>query len=132
MKFSQFVLICVFICLSFTAQLSAQTYLDGKQKADTELSQGNFSSAISSFQKLLVDYPQKLEAYNALGFAYYLNGEFDQAIQTFETALNKTPNDDSIQRNLIFFKANGSSRAAVTAFSQHGGDCFVGCRCFLH
>lgn len=91
----------------------AQSYTEEKQKADQALKGGDYAAAILAFQGLLKDYPDRLESYNGLGFAYYLNGEFDEAITTFETALGKNPNDDSAKRNLILA---GGRRALESSY----------------
>ena len=101
MKFQVFFIFVVLINLVLSGPVAAQTYAQDKARADTALAGRDYATAISAFQNLVADYPNKPEAYNALGFAYYLNGQFSQAISTFETALSKYPNDDSAKRNLI-------------------------------
>lgn len=94
----------------------AQSYEEDKQSADQALSNGELATAIAAFQNLIRDYPDRLESYNALGFAYYLDGQFDEAITTFETALQKDPSDDSAKRNLIL---SGGRRALESSY-RHG------------
>ena len=91
----------------------SQSYSEDKQKADSALAQKDYDRAIGLFQTLIRDYPDRLESYNALGFAYYLNGQFDEAITTFETALQKKPGDDSAKRNLIL---TGGRRALESSY----------------
>lgn len=91
----------------------AQTYAEDKQRADAAISAQDYERAIGLFQTMIKDYPERLESYNALGFAYYLNGQFDEAITTFETALQKNPSDDSAKRNLIL---TGGRRALESSY----------------
>ncbi len=91
----------------------AQSYEAQKAAADRALAERDFNSAISQFQSLIKAYPDRLESYNALGFAYYLHGQFDEAITTFETAIAKDPNDDSAKRNLIL---TGGRRALESSY----------------
>ena len=91
----------------------AQTYEADKAAADKALAQQDFQTAIAAFRKLVADYPDKVEAYNALGFALYLNSQFDEAIATFENALAIVPNDDAARRNLILA---GGRRALESSY----------------
>lgn len=91
----------------------AQTYNEDKARADKALASGDYAGAIAAFQKLVVNYPNQVEGFNALGFAFYLNGQFDDAIATFETALSKDATDDSAKRNLILA---GGRRALESSY----------------
>jgi tetratricopeptide (TPR) repeat protein len=104
---------CVLLLLLMSHPAWAQSYAEEKALADKALASGNYATAIASFQKLVADYPDQVEAFNALGFAYYLNGEFDDAIATFESALAKSPGDDSAKRNLILA---GGRRALESSY----------------
>lgn len=106
-------LIHLLVYLILVAPTFGQTYPEDKKRADAALAGGDYAGAISAFQALVADYPEEIEAYNALGFAYYLNGEFDEAIATFETALGKAPTDDSAKRNLIL---TGGRRALESSY----------------
>lgn len=106
--------IAIFVILLLTSSTClAQTYEVEKQKADAALAQQNYDQAIGMFGDLIKKYPERLETYNALGFAYYLNGQFDEAITTFELALGKNPRDDSAKRNLILA---GGRRALESSY----------------
>lgn len=91
----------------------AQSYTEAKQAADQALADRDYQNAISQFQALIQEFPEKVEPYNGLGFAYYLNGQFDDAIATFEMALEKAPTDDSAKRNLILA---GGRRALESSY----------------
>ncbi len=91
----------------------AQTYEADKAAADKALAQQDFNTAIAAFRKLVSDYPDKVEAYNALGFALYLNSQFDEAIATFENGLAIAPEDDAARRNLILA---GGRRALESSY----------------
>lgn len=105
--------ISILLLLTLVQQGWAQSYAEDKARADKALGSGDYATAISSFQKLVADYPDQVEGFNALGFAYYLNGQFDDAISTFETALSKDPADDSAKRNLILA---GGRRALESSY----------------
>ncbi|MCA9777947.1 MAG: tetratricopeptide repeat protein, partial [Candidatus Eremiobacteraeota bacterium] len=105
--------ICISLVLTLVQNGWAQSYAEDKARADKALGSGDYATAISSFQKLVADYPDQVEGFNALGFAYYLNGQFDDAIATFETALSKDPSDDSAKRNLILA---GGRRALESSY----------------
>ncbi len=85
----------------FTGEVQAQTYDADKAVADKALAAQDFDTAIAAFRKLVGDYPDRVEGFNALGFALYLDGRFDEAIATFESALQLAPGDDAASRNLI-------------------------------
>lgn len=106
-------LLTIGLALVLWAAAGAQNYAEDKKKADQALASGNYAQAITVFQQLVATYPDKVEAINALGFAYYLNGEFDEAIATFESALSKDPADDSAKRNLIL---TGGRRALESSY----------------
>ena len=105
--------ISILLLLALVQPGLAQSYAEDKARADKALGSGDYATAISSFQKLVADYPDQVEGFNALGFAYYLNGQFDDAIATFETALSKDPSDDSAKRNLILA---GGRRALESSY----------------
>lgn len=103
-------ILCLLLLL---APVAAQTFDQDKAEADKALSARDFKTAISSFQALVEKYPDRVEAYNALGFALYLDGQFDESISTFEQALQKSPGDDAAQRNLILA---GGRRALESSY----------------
>lgn len=92
-----------------------QSYAEAKAAADKALSNRNLSEAIPAFRRLVTDFPEQIEAYNALGFALYLDGQFDQAIEVFEEALQKDPTDDAARRNLILA---GGRRALESSYGS--------------
>lgn len=91
----------------------AQNYEADKAAADKALAAQDFPTAIAAFRKLVSDYPDRVEAFNALGFALYLNSQFDEAIVTFEQALQLSPTDDPAKRNLILA---GGRRALESSY----------------
>jgi tetratricopeptide (TPR) repeat protein len=44
--------------------------------------------------------PRKTRAHNNLGYAYYLRGDFDHAIEEFRIAVSLDPNDQDVLQNL--------------------------------
>jgi tetratricopeptide (TPR) repeat protein len=106
-------LTCLLLLLLGGGAVLAQTYAADKAAADKALAAQDFPTAIAAFRKLVAEYPDKVEAYNALGFALYLDSEFDEAIATFEKALQISPNDDAARRNLILA---GGRRALESSY----------------
>lgn len=98
-------------CLA--APVAAQNYQADKAAADQALAAKDFPTAIAAFRKLVEDYPNLVEAHNALGFALYLDGQFDEAMATFESALSLSPTDDAAKRNLILA---GGRRALESSY----------------
>lgn len=99
--------------LLLAAPAMGQSYEADKAAADKALAAQDFPAAIAAFRKLVADYPDRVEAFNALGFALYLNSQFDEAIVTFEQALQMAPNDDAAKRNLILA---GGRRALESSY----------------
>jgi tetratricopeptide (TPR) repeat protein len=91
----------------------AQSYDADKAVADKALAAQDFATAITAFRKLVTDYPDRVEAFNALGFALYLDSQFDEAMVTFEQALQLSPTDDPAKRNLILA---GGRRALESSY----------------
>ena len=114
MKHYRFIIL-VFLGLILAQSAVAQGYAEAKAEADKALSTRNLAEAIPAFQKLVSDYPEQVEAYNALGFALYLDGQFDQAIEVFEQALKRAPSDDAARRNLILA---GGRRALESSYGS--------------
>lgn len=105
----------IFVTLSLALPAFAQTYPADKKAADHALASGDYQQAITMFRKLVSDYPQQTEAINALGFALYLGGDFDEAMMTFERVLKLSPGDDSATRNLILA---GGRRALESSYKD--------------
>lgn len=104
---------CCLVWLLLLGSTWAQSFEEDKAAADKALSERDFATAISAFQSLVEKYPDRVEGYNALGFALYLDGRFDESISTFEQALAKAPGDDAAQRNLILA---GGRRALESSY----------------
>ncbi len=101
------------IALCLWGPALAQSYDADKAVADKALAAQDFATAIAAFRKLVADYPERVEALNALGFALYLDSQFDEAIVTFENALQLSPSDDPAKRNLILA---GGRRALESSY----------------
>lgn len=70
--------------------LESATY----QQAFTLLKEARYEKAITAFQAYLTHYPAGANADSAqywLGEAYYVTRQFKQALQTFQTLVNKSP-----------------------------------------
>lgn len=107
-------LLCrLLILLCLWSPALSQSYDADKAAADKALAAQDFATAISAFRTLVANYPDRVEAHNALGFALYLDSQFDEAIATFEQALQLSPSDDPAKRNLILA---GGRRALESSY----------------
>ncbi len=101
------------ILWGFAGAAEAQTYAADRARADKLLEDQDVERAITAFEQLVNDYPERSEALNGLGFALYLEGRFDEALARFEQALEKNPDDDAAKRNLILA---GGRRALESSY----------------
>lgn len=72
-----------------------------KQAGDEALKSKDYAAAVSQFEKLVDAFPERAAAHNALGFAYYMNGQFEPAEKQFEAVLAREANNAAAQRNLL-------------------------------
>lgn len=86
-----------------------------------ELQQGRFDRAVRSLQ-LAAPALNTAVAYNRLGTAYVLAGEFAHAQEAYRAALARAPGDLDIRSNLALTLAlggePGAARAEATAFAE--------------
>jgi tetratricopeptide (TPR) repeat protein len=60
----------------------------------------DYGYVIKEYTQMIHHDPDYAVAYNNRGWAYYMKGDWDQAIADFETALRLDPNNAFIKRNL--------------------------------
>ena len=72
-----------------------------QKRGDQQLTRKEYSKAIKTFEKLVYLYPGRADSYNALGYAYYLDGRYDRAILVFKQALSYDGRNPLAQKNLI-------------------------------
>ncbi|XGV97056.1 MAG: tetratricopeptide repeat protein [Leptolyngbya sp. BL-A-14] len=83
-----------FDSLSFAAQDDLL-----RQKALSEIKQGNYAAAIDLFSLLIERNPQNVTAYNNRGLLYFQNGQFSHALADYNNALQLNPNLAKIYNN---------------------------------
>ena len=73
---------------------------------DLYLLQGNFKRAVSHYQKSLILEPSQLVAYEKIIQAYTSHNQHPQALQYFETLLEKTSHRKDIFRKYVMFRVD--------------------------
>lgn len=77
------------------------TFEELMKKGDGFIAQKKYVEAVKTFDKLVYFYPGRPDAYNALGYACYLDQRYDRAILQFKQALSLDPYHSLSQKNLI-------------------------------
>lgn len=105
-----------------------------KKAGDEALKRKDYQTAIRIFELLTRSYPEKIDGFNALGFAYFMSGEHEKAVYTFRQALQLNPGNPSAQHNLIlavteqanqdcrdlqFTEAYARLRAILSSYPNH-------------
>ncbi len=72
-----------------------------QKQGDSFLAKKNYPQAVKTFEKLVYLYPTRAEAYNALGYACFLEKRYDRSILVFKQALSYDPGNALAQKNLI-------------------------------
>ena len=73
-----------------------------------------FADAIAEFEKALVIDARKPDAYINLGYALHMSGDYDRAVEAFETALEYAPDNEVLIENLVsVYEAQGGNLAAT-------------------
>ncbi len=62
---------------------------------------GQFTEAIAEFDKAILLDPRKAEAYANLGYAHHMLMNFDDAVASFEMALERAPDNEDLKANLV-------------------------------
>ncbi len=89
------------IALLALSALAAPDWTKEKKAGDEALKRKDYETAIRIFELLTRAYPEKIDGFNALGFAYFMNKDNERAVYTFKQALALNPNNPSAQHNLI-------------------------------
>lgn len=72
-----------------------------KAAGDKALAARDYARAVEHFERLVAANPGRAEAYTALGYALYMQGEYQPAVTQFEKALDLNPKDSAAPRNLL-------------------------------
>ena len=89
------------VALLATAVAANPSFEQLQRQGDQALAKKDYSKAIKTFEKLVYLYPTRAEAYNALGYACFLDTRYDRAILQFKQALNYDGRNALAQKNLI-------------------------------
>ncbi|MEW6283164.1 MAG: tetratricopeptide repeat protein, partial [Candidatus Eremiobacterota bacterium] len=92
------VLLALGLCASTAA---APDWSKEKKAGDEALKRKDYVTAIRIFEGLVRAYPEKVEGFNALGFAYFMAGDQERAVYSFRQALALNPGHPAAQHNLI-------------------------------
>jgi len=78
-----------------------------------------FGEAIGQFEKAIIIDDRKPEAYINLGYALHMSGQYDQAVEIFETALEYSPDNEVLIDNLVnVYETKAGNLAAVGNYNE--------------
>lgn len=101
------------------AAYTQSIFLDSRQLdarnaiATLDSQQGRLDEAKALLLQLVIDYPAASQPYNNLGFVYYLQGNFDAAVNTLQRALTLEPGSERARNNLKLADDARDSRIAA-------------------
>lgn len=94
-------LTCGLIGLCCVAALANPRYDKFRKAGDQAIKRKDYATAIKEFERLVYLFPDDPEAYNALGYAYYLDGRYASAILQFKQTMQLRPNHPAALNNLM-------------------------------
>lgn len=97
MKLIGRILIISFIITGIASAVDVEEVMN---KANKEYREGNFTSAITEYEKLLTDGYKGTSLFYNLGNAHYRIGKLGYAILYYEKALKLSPGDEDVKHNL--------------------------------
>jgi tetratricopeptide (TPR) repeat protein len=78
-----------------------------------------FSEAIGQFEKAITIDDRKPDAYINLGYALHMSGQYDQAVEVFEQALEYSPDNPVLIENLVnVYETKAGNLAAIGNFAE--------------
>ena len=77
------------------------SYNEVRALGDKALARKDYTTAIREFERLVYLFGDRPDAYNALGFACYLDKRYERAILQFKQCLQFNPNHAAAQNNLM-------------------------------
>ncbi len=87
--------------------------------ADKLVDNGEINKAISKYQQIIKDNPNLAGAYAGLGYAYIQAEDFDVAIETLKTAIDKDKKDQEAQVNLgVALYRSGNIAEAIKQYKN--------------
>ncbi len=103
MRFLRF-LLCSFALLNAVNVSFASTSDDLLNTANQAYQDGNYQTAIQSYETLLSEYPNSTDLHFNLGNAYFRTKQLGKSILHLERAALFSPNDKDVQHNLAVVK----------------------------
>jgi len=82
-------------------------------------STGFLAEAIAIYEKLVIDFPRDTGLYRALGIAYGIGGNFDEAIKNFKQITYIAPTPDAYYNLAISYRQKGDIAEAVANFERY-------------
>lgn len=79
---------------------------------------GQLDKAIDIFEEIIAKDPHFANAWENMGIAYALKGEFDRAVSCLNTALQNAPDDENILQNLYLVYLNAGNQAKAEEIKQ--------------
>lgn len=93
-------LVVLTLSAGFAAPPNAR-YDKFRKAGDQALARKDYATAIKEFERLVYLFPDNVEAYNALGYAYFLDQKYPTAILQFKQALQFNPRHPAALNNLM-------------------------------
>ena len=93
--------IAALVIRCFTAAFADPSFEEVRKLGDQALARKDYATAIREFERLVYLYGGRPDAYNALGYACYLDKRYEKAILQFKQALYYNPNHRAAQNNLM-------------------------------
>jgi tetratricopeptide (TPR) repeat protein len=92
-------LVLALLCLGLAQ--ADPSFNEVRALGDKALARKDYTTAIREFERLVYLFGDRPDAYNALGFACYLDKRYERAILQFKQCLQFNPNHPAAQNNLM-------------------------------
>jgi tetratricopeptide (TPR) repeat protein len=84
------------------------------KEGERNIDAAQFELAIGEFEKAIVIDPRKADAYINLGYALHMSNEYDRAVEVFEAALDRAPDNPVLKENLVnVYETKAGELAAI-------------------
>jgi tetratricopeptide (TPR) repeat protein len=80
------------------------------------------AEAIGIYEKLVIDFPRDTSLYRALGIAYGIGGNFDEAIKNFKQITYIAPTPDAYYNLAVSYRQKGDVAEAVANLERYLDD----------
>ncbi|MBM3295838.1 MAG: tetratricopeptide repeat protein [Candidatus Aminicenantes bacterium] len=82
-------------------------------------STGFLAEAVSIYEKLVVDFPRDPALFRALGIAYGIGGNFDEAIKNFKQMTYIAPTPEAYFNLAVSYRQKGDIAEAIANFERY-------------